>query len=208
MEEILQKNDPAATPISEVKFTLTPKDGEGAPLVKGFTDPRSIIENIELQAGMSVADFGCGTGYFSLPVAKKVGEEGMVYALDILTEKLEVVESQARLQGITNIITKRVNLENKEGSRLEAESVDWIILKDILFQNKNKDQILEEAKRVLKSKGKILLIEWKKEGTSIGPNSKIRISRDELMELINKNELGILKEIDTGNFHYCLILVK
>jgi ubiquinone/menaquinone biosynthesis C-methylase UbiE len=163
---------------------------------------------MELQAGMTVADFGCGTGYFSLPIAKKIGEEGVVYALDILPEKLEVIESQVKMRNITNIIAKRVNLENKEGSQLGAGSADWVIMKDVLFQNKNKNQMLMEAKRILKDGGKILIIEWKKENTPIGPDNKIRISKEELKKLIIENGLGILKEINAGNFHYCLILIK
>lgn len=173
-----------------------------------FIDPEAIINFLNLPRGIIVADFGCGTGYFSLPIAKKIGEKGIVYALDILVEKLEVVESQAKTQGITNVITKRVNLEKKEGSTLLSESADWIILKDMLFQNKDKSQILEEAKRVLKPQGKILLIEWRKENMKIGPSSELRIPKEGMMELVRRANLGIFSEVDAGNFHYGLVLVK
>lgn len=180
----------------------------GSILGEKFIDPEAIIGLLNLPQGIVVADFGCGTGYFSLPVARQIGGKGVVYALDILTDKLEVVESQAKTQGIANIVTKRVNLENKNGSKLEPESVDWVVLKDMLFQNKNKSQILEEAKRVLKPGGKVLLIEWKKGDTSIGPDMGLRISSEELKDLARKNELGVDREIDAGNFHCGLILVK
>ncbi|HEX7586290.1 MAG TPA: class I SAM-dependent methyltransferase [Patescibacteria group bacterium] len=173
-----------------------------------FIDPEAIVRLLNLPAGIVVADFGCGTGYFSLPVARQIGEKGIVYALDILTDKLEVVESQAKTQGVANILTKRVNLENKNGSKLDGESIDWVILKDMLFQNNNKNQILEEAKRVLKTGGKVLLIEWKKGDTSIGPDIGLRMSVEDIKDLARKNELGIDREIDAGNFHYGLVLVK
>jgi len=174
-----------------------------------FIDPLAILGQLEIEKGIKVADFGCGTGYFSLPIARKIGDEGVVHALDILPEKLEVVESQAKIGGITNIVTKRVNLENKEGSRLEGESMDWVIMKDVLFQNqKGKGQMLEEAKRVLRPGGKVLLIEWKKEDTTIGPDNKIRISKEEILKLVKESGLGISKEVEAGNFHYCLILIK
>src|SRR4030065_1622824 len=95
---------------------------------KKFRDPEAIIGLLNLPQGCVVADFGCGTGYFSLPIARQIGGKGIVYALDILTDKLEAVESQAKTQGVTNILTKRVNLENKNGSKLEPESVDWVIV--------------------------------------------------------------------------------
>jgi ubiquinone/menaquinone biosynthesis C-methylase UbiE len=173
-----------------------------------FIDPEAIISFLNLPKGIVVADFGCGTGYFSLPVAKRIGEKGVVYALDILVEKLEAVESQAKTQGISNVITKRVNLEKEKGSTLREESIDWIILKDMLFQNKDKSRILEEAKRVLKPQGKVLLIEWRKESMTIGPSSELRIPKEGMMELVRRANLGIFSEVDAGNFHYGLILVK
>jgi len=173
-----------------------------------FIDPLAVIAQMNLKQGEAIADFGCGTGYFSIPLAQKIGEEGKVYSLDVVPEKLEAVESQAKTLGLTNLVIQRVNLENKEGSKLKAESVDWVIMKDVLFQNKEKNNMLEEAKRVLKPGGKVLLVEWKTEDTAIGPDQEIRISKEKALELINKCELGIEKEIAAGDFHYGYILTK
>lgn len=173
-----------------------------------FVDPQSIVDKLEINLGMTVADFGCGAGFFSLPIAKKIGEEGRVYALDILPAKLESVESQAKALNLTNIITQRVNLEAPEGSKLEAESVDWVIMKDILFQNKEKDKILKEAQRILKKDGHILIIEWTKEDTNIGPEKELRIFKETLLELARKDGWIMDREIEVGNFHYGLILKK
>jgi ubiquinone/menaquinone biosynthesis C-methylase UbiE len=173
-----------------------------------FADPQSIVEKLEINSGMAVADFGCGAGFFSLPIAKKVGEEGKVYALDIIPAKLESVESQAKDLNLNNIITQRVNLESPEGSKLAADSLDWVIMKDILFQNKGKDKILKEAKRILKKGGQALIIEWNKEDTNIGPEKELRIFKETLVDLSRKNGWTIDKEIEAGTFHYGLILKK
>ena len=173
-----------------------------------FIDPPRVIDQLEMRSGIMVADFGCGTGYFSIPIAKKIGKEGVVYSFDIVPQKLEAVASQAKTLGITNIITKRVNLENEEGSKLGAESVDWVIMKDVLFQNKLKGNMFKEAKRILKPDGKVLVVEWKAGDSSIGPDSKLRVSRDEINSLVNENELVIIKDVEAGDFHYGLILAK
>jgi ubiquinone/menaquinone biosynthesis C-methylase UbiE len=173
-----------------------------------FADPQSIIDKLEINSGMTVADFGCGAGFFSLPIAKKVGEGGKVFALDVLPDKLESVESQAKTLNLTNVFTQRVNLEIPGGSKLDAESVDWVILKDILFQNKGKDKILEEAKRVLKKGGQALVIEWNKEDTNVGPEKELRVFKETLIDLARKNDWTINKEIEVGTFHYGLILKK
>ena len=53
-----------------------------------------------------------------------------------------------------------------------------------------------------------MLVEWKTEDTAIGPDQEIRISKEKALELINKCELGIEKEIAAGDFHYGYILTK
>jgi len=194
-------------------MTKNPEENSGSSseaedLKVKFIDPSAVIAQMDLKQGETIADFGCGTGYFSIPLAQKIGEEGKVYSLDVVPEKLEAVESQAKTLGLTNLVIQRVNLENKEGSKLKAESVDWVIMKDVLFQNKEKNNMLEEAKRVLKPGGKVLLVEWKTEDTAIGPDQEIRISKEKALELINKCELGIEKEIAAGDFHYGYILTK
>jgi len=173
-----------------------------------FINPEAIVDSLDFEAGSVVADFGCGSGYFSLPVAKKIGEQGIVHALDILPSSLESVDSQAKILGLTNIHAVRANLEKEGGSKLADNSCDWVIMKCILFRNKNKIAILSEAQRVLKSQGKVLLIEWNMNDSSIGPAKSLRISKEALTDIIQKSELGILNEIAVSNFHYGLILIK
>lgn len=175
---------------------------------KKFIEPKFVIDQLDFKEGMKVADFGCGAGYFTLPIAEKVKETGVVYAFDVVSQKLEAVNSQARIQSVNNIKTKRVNLENENGSELSDESIDWVVMKDILFQNKNKEQILNEARRILKVGGKILIVEWKVDNFSIGPEKSLRIYKESLVELARKNSLTFIEEVNAGNYHYGLVLGK
>lgn len=180
----------------------------GLPFAVKFINPDEIVSSLDIEKGMTVADFGCGAGFFSIAIAKKISETGLIYALDILPQKLESVESQARALGLTNIVAKRANLEKEKGSGLADGSCDWVILKDILFQNKDKTAVLKEAKRVLKDKGKALLIEWKINDSSFGPENGSRISEEAVVSIVQESGLGVLKKIKVGNFHYGLILIK
>ena len=173
-----------------------------------FLDPQTVLDQLEIRPGMKVADFGCGAGHFSMVAAKKVGEKGVVFAFDILSEKLETVRSQAKNLSITNILTKRENLELENGSKLPDASVDWVIIKDMLYQYKVKGKIRCEAKRVLAEKGKILVAEWITENTSIGPQRELRIGKDALVDLAQKNGLGVFKDVSAGDFHYGVVLIK
>lgn len=173
-----------------------------------FLNPDEIISSLDLLPGMKVVHFGCGTGFFTFPTAKKVGEEGMVYAYDILQEKIETVSSRAKLDGYYNISVKRANLEEEKGTGLKDESVDWIFIVNMLYENKKKQEILAEAQRILKIGGKVLLIDWEETDRSIGPDIKNRVSKDNLESIIGKNKFVIFKKIKVSSFHFGWILSK
>lgn len=173
-----------------------------------FIDPEELVNMLSLREGMAVADFGCGTGYFVAPLSEKVGNKGIVYAIDILNEKLEAVKSLSRLAGLGNVVTMRANLEKTEGSRVEKDSVDWVILVNMLFQNKNKLAILREAKRILKKGGRAFVIEWNDKDFTLGPDKKNRVKKDELVRLSHEQGMGVEKELNIGPYHYALVLAK
>lgn len=173
-----------------------------------FLNPKDIVSQLEISTGMKVAHFGCGTGYFTFAIAQKIGNEGTIYALDILEQKIAVVKSQARLYGLINITAKRANLEEREGSGIESDTMDWVIMVNMLYQNDKKSLIIGEAKRILKKGGRILLIDWNDLNNSIGPESGSRVSKEELIRIFRKNNLGIAKEIKVSDFHFGMVLVK
>ncbi|MFH1551745.1 MAG: class I SAM-dependent methyltransferase [bacterium] len=171
----------------------------------GFLKPEEILKQITIGDNMSVADFGCGHGYFTISIAKIVNQ-GIVYALDVVKEALQSVESMAGLEGIKNIKTIRCNLEILGGSKLEDNSIDLIIL-DILSQSQKKSEIIQEAKRVLKEDGSIILIEWIN-GSSFSPKQGWFVSKEQVEQLMNKEGLTLDKELEMDNQHYGLVFKK
>lgn len=173
-----------------------------------FVDPAKVISQIEIKPGAIVADFGCGSGYFSFEFAKAVGPDGKVYALDILPQALEAVGSHAKLMGIHNIVTKRANLEREGGSSLGLASVDWAIMKDMLFQNEHKHIIITEMARVLKPGGHALVMEWNPKASALGPEKKLRIDPEELKTLLLASGLSVEKSFPAGGYHYAFLMKK
>lgn len=173
-----------------------------------FADPSAIVSQLTVESGSKVADFGCGSGFFSFEFAKQVGPEGIVYALDVLPAALEAVASRAKTLNLANITTKRVNLEKEHGSGLAPQSIDWVIIKDILFQNKDKNIILGEVARVLKSGGHAILMEWNPKDTLVGPDAALRVSPDQLRTLVEAVSLVVEKELNVGGFHYAFLVKK
>ncbi len=175
-------------------------------ITNGFIHPEEILSQLDLHDSMEVADFGCGNGYFSIPLAEVVAN-GKVHALDVIKETLEAVKSHASLKGIENIETIHCDLEILNGSKLENESMDLVLMRNILFQSQKKSDIIKEAKRVLKPKGKLVLLEWIP-GASMAPKERDLISKDEVIELARIEEIELDKELISDNQHYGLVFEK
>ncbi len=177
-------------------------------LGEGFVDPKGVVAQLPVATGEKVVDFGCGAGYFSCAFAEAVGMEGHVIALDILPASLEAVQSRARSLGLTNITTKRVNLEKEGGSGLDPHSQDWVIIKDMLFQNDKKDTILYEAARVLKQGGKLFVMEWSVGKNFVGPAQELRIDQEALEVLLRAAGFDIMQKVEVGEYHFGYLAEK
>ena len=171
-----------------------------------FMDPKKVINNIDIKEGSVVADFGCGAGYFTIPAAEKAGNSGRVYAIDVLASALESVESKAKLEGLLNIKTVRANLEVNNGSKLDSQTADFVILANILYQtNANgRPAILAESKRILKNNGQLVIIDWVPESNSPGIENKNCVSEEEIKNLAAKAGFRFEQSFVVGGDHYGL----
>lgn len=172
----------------------------------GLLKPVEILSQIEIRDNMIVADFGCGHGHFSIPLAK-MAPNGKIYALDIIKSALEVVKSQAELEKISNIETRHTNLEISGSSKLDNQSVDIVLLRNILFQSEKKEEIIKEADRILKEQGRIVLIEWIP-GASLAPKEGWLISNEQAQKLIENQGWTLDTELEMDNQHYGMIFKK
>ena len=87
-------------------------------------NPGEILEKIGVEAGITAADFGCGSGYFVLELAKRTGNKGKVFAIDVVPQALESVRSLAKMRGLFNVETRWANLEKT--STLNEDSCDLL----------------------------------------------------------------------------------
>ncbi|MFH0803690.1 MAG: class I SAM-dependent methyltransferase [Candidatus Tagabacteria bacterium] len=180
-------------------------------------NPAKVIENLDLGPAMTVADFGCGSGHYAIEAAKKVGKSGKVYALDIQQEMLSFVRSQAKLMGLINIETVRADLETPNATNLRENSVDLVIISNILFQAENKKQIIQEAFRILKSGGRTATVEWDVENQAaspdgrqgiFGPQTEKRVTPQNVKDLFAESGFIFEKEFNPGEHHFGLIFRK
>jgi len=172
---------------------------------QSFLNPEEVLNQLELKADMVAAEFGCGSGGFSIPLAKKL-DEGLVYALDIQKISLSALKSRSLLENITNIRIICCDLEKPRGSTLSDSSLDLVLIPNVLFQVEDKNAIILEAKRVLKNKGKLVIIDWDPKAIQ-GPVEG-RVSEAKMKETAEKKGFSFEKELDVGKYHYGLVFTK
>lgn len=173
-----------------------------------FVDPTQIIDSLEIEPGMVAADFGAGAGFYTVELAKKVGEGGKVYAIDIQKHMLDIIRSKARLNRLLNIETIWADLENVNSVPLKENTVDLVLISNILFQVEDKENLLKEAIRLLKPGGKVVVVEWRKNQLKFGPPPDRRISSQDVQKLFSENGLKLDKEVYAGEYHYGLVFKK
>jgi ubiquinone/menaquinone biosynthesis C-methylase UbiE len=162
-----------------------------------FSDPQKIIDSLPIAVGSSVADLGAGVGAWSIPLAKKVGSSGKVYACEVQQDMLVRIENEAKQHGVTNIQTVWSNVEN------------WVIAANVLFQVEDRTRFIKEITRILKPGGRVLLVDWKESFGNLGPHEKDVIHEQEAVVLFEGGELRkIPLEIDGGSHHYAIVFRK
>ncbi|MBL7054027.1 class I SAM-dependent methyltransferase [Patescibacteria group bacterium] len=176
---------------------------------KKLIDAKTLLEKTGIGKKMSVADLGCGRrGHFSLQSAKLVGPQGVVYAIDIVKDALASVEGASKVFGVMNLKTIWADLEIYGSTKLKDDSIDLVILNNVLFQTTKEKEIIKEGIRILKKTGKFLIVDWKKSSTLFGPPMENRVSIDEIKQTTREVGLKLVKEFTAGPSHYALIFKK
>lgn len=169
----------------------------------------NLFELVGVEKGMKVGDLGCGNlGYFTIPTAKIVGKDGVVYAVDILKPVLQSVASRARQEGLDNIKIIWSNLEIIGATKIPAGSLDIIFLVNILFQSDKDDLVIKEAERLLRVGGKLAVVDWTRQDAPFGPPIKDRTHKEEIKNMAKQAGLNLVQEFEAGRYHYGLIFIK
>jgi len=139
--------------------------------------PEKLLRDLGLSEGMTIADIGCGPGFFTIPAAKIVGEHGHALAADIQGEMLSTVRSRALEHGLSNV---RIVKTNDREIPIASGSCDYVLLAFTLHEIDHRASFLHRAARTLKPGGRMIVIEWDKAPGPIGPPLEDRITPEEL----------------------------
>ena len=126
--------------------------------------PDLLVEALKLEPGNTAADIGAGTGYFTRRLARKVGETGKVYAVDIQPEMLTLLTNKMAELKIRNV---QPVLGTITDPKLPANSVDLILMVDVYHEFSHPFEMVEAICRSLKPGGRLVFVEYRAEDPSI-----------------------------------------
>lgn len=123
-----------------------------------------LLQALELEPGMVVADIGAGTGYLSRRMAEAVAPSGRVLAVDVQPEMVALLRKSVQQQGLRNI---EASLGSETDVRLPPGSVDLAIMMDVYHELAFPYEVLESIVRSLKPGGRLVFVEYRAEDPNV-----------------------------------------
>ncbi len=173
-----------------------------------LVDPQAIFIKAGISPGMHVADFGCGrTGHFIFSLSRLVGENGIVYAVDILKEVLEYIRGRIRAEGYDNIHTIWSDIELSGKTAIPEGTLDGVFFVNVLSRITGQKETLAEAARLIKPGGFVVVVEWTRNLGAVGPTPDRLVLPETLSGLV-PGALTVTGQEPAGDYHYYAILRK
>lgn len=141
--------------------------------------PESALDSIGIQPGMTIADIGAGSGYFTVRMSRRTGPTGKVYAEDIQPEMLRLLRRRLEKADFKNIETV---LGSEADPKLPPNTMDLILMVDVYHEFAQPQKMLRKLRESLKDDGRMVLLEYRKEDpwVPIRPEHKMSVAEAKL----------------------------
>ncbi len=131
-----------------------------SPIRKVFHNPKKILDPY-VKRGMKVLDIGCAMGFFSLPLAERVGREGKVFCIDVQEKMIASLQKRARKAGLSDNIEVRVCPRDSLGLEGLTEQIDFALAAAVVHEVPNAASFFSEIYTAIKPSGSLLVVEPK-----------------------------------------------
>ena len=167
--------------------------------------PDRLLDALQIKPGMTVADVGAGIGYFSWRIARRVGAEGRVLAVEIQPEMLERLGAEMRKRDIRNV---RSILGTPVDPLLPAQSVDLALMVDVYHEFRHPEAMVARIRKSLKDDGRMVLVEYRGEDPTvpIRPEHKMTV-KQVLLEILPMG-FRLQSRLDFLPWQHVFIFVK
>lgn len=166
-----------------------------------WQQPEKVIALMGNLKKATVVEIGAGTGYFSFRIAPQAKQ---VIAADVDERFLKYINQKIQKENLsTKIQTRKIPYDSP---LLEREEADWVLLVNVYHHIENRVDYFQKTKEGLKSKGKLMIVDFKKGDLPHGPSDEMKLSADAVKQELEK--AGFKKiQIDQNTLEYQYILI-
>jgi tRNA A58 N-methylase Trm61 len=147
-----------------------------------------LVELLDLKPGSTAADIGAGSGVLTEQLARVVGPKGQVFAVDIQDEMLALIRERMKQEGLKNVETV---LGEITSPKLEAESVDLMLLVDVYHEFSHPYEMTEAMARALRPGGRLVLVEYRKEDPRVPIKEVHKMTEAQVKKELLQPEFGL-----------------
>ncbi len=162
-----------------------------------------ILKAADIKNGDKFLDAGCGDGYVSIEASDRVGSDGEVFAVDVYPDSIDIVKNEIKKRNIKNIQPIVADITNE--LPLNDNSIDLALMANVLHgfvDGGEVDQVMSNMVNVLKPGGIFAVVEFRKVESSRGPPFHVRISPEEVGNILKNYEFEVVDSHEIGEYHY------
>ena len=120
--------------------------------------PDLVLAALDLKPGMKVADIGAGSGYYSSRMAERVGKSGIVYAVDVQPEMIDILRLQMKQQRVSNV---EAIVGTETDPQLPPGALDLALMVDVYHEFEYPYEMLAAIVKALKPGGRVVFVEFR-----------------------------------------------
>jgi ubiquinone/menaquinone biosynthesis C-methylase UbiE len=167
--------------------------------------PELLLRELPLAPGMTVADIGAGTGYYTWQLAKQVGAGGRVYAVDVQPEMIRMLDSQMAKRGVRNVVSV---LGSDTTVKLPPASVDLAIMVDVYHELAYPSEVLDSIIGALKPGGRVVFVEYRAEDPAVAIKPLHKMSESQVRREATAHGLKWERSIESLPIQHAIVFRK
>ena len=180
---------------------LEPPDREA------WQKPDQVMDALHVAEGTTVADIGAGGGWFTMRLARRVGPNGKVYAVDVQRLMIEAISRRIEREGLNKIVTPV--LGEDDDPKLPADArLDAVLIVDAVPEMEDPVLLLKNVSRTLKPQGRIGIINYRQGDGGPGPDSAERVPPSLVISQAAAAGLRLVEQHTFLRYQYFLIFGK
>jgi len=164
--------------------------------------PEEVIRHAGVATGMTVADLGAGTGYFSVRLARAVGSDGRVLAIDVEPNLVEHIRARAAHDALPWIVPV---LGAADDPKLPPRGVDVVLIVDTWHHIDARERYLGKIAAGLKPGGTVTIVDFKKGDFPVGPPNAHKLPAQAVVEEFTDGGWTVVKRIEDLPYQYLLV---